>query len=104
MSQTDASYHQPDDAPKPVQEARAPFPWQRFFFSILFGVLGWIAFWFTIVLAIALWVLIAISREPHPEFKQFVAGCARYVSQCLAYVVLLTDEKPFPLGPLPRGD
>jgi hypothetical protein len=104
MSQTDASYTGPGDAPQPAQATRAPFPWQRFLLSILFGVLGWFAFWLTIVLAIVLWVLVAVSRDPHPEFKSFVSACARYVWQCLSYVVLLTDEKPFPLGPLPRGE
>ena len=103
MSQTDASYSAPGDAPRPAETARAPFPWPRFFLSILFGVLGWFAFWLTIVLAVVLWVLVAISRDPHPEFRQFVSACARYVWQCLSYIMLLTDEKPFPLGPLPRG-
>jgi hypothetical protein len=104
MSHTDASYTPPEDAPRPTETQRAPFPWQRFLLSLGFGFLAWIAFWLTIVLAIVLWVLIAVSREPNPEFKQFVSACARYVWQCLAYVVLLTEEKPFPLGPLPRGD
>jgi len=103
MSQTDASYTPPEDAPR-VEDKRAPFPWQRFLFSVMFAVLGWFAFWLTIILAIVMWVLVAISSEPHPEFKGFVNACARYVWQCLAYVVLLRDEKPFPLGPLPRGD
>ena len=104
MSNTDASYNPPENASQPTQEAHAPFPWQRFLLSVLFGVFAWFAFWFTIVLAIAFWVIVAIRREPHPEFKQFVSGFARYVGQCLAYIVMLTDEKPFPFGPLPRGD
>jgi hypothetical protein len=105
MPETDASY---DAAGEPRSDvtpvARAPFPWPRFFLALMFAVLGWFAFWITIVLAIVMWVLVAISREPHPEFKSVVTVSARYVSQCLAYVLLLTDEKPFPLGPLPRGD
>jgi len=104
MSNQDASYTTPDDdAPRAAPE-RAPFPWQRLLLSILFGFLAWFAFWFTIVLAIIMWVLIAVSREPHAEFKQFVNGCARYVWQCLGYIVMLHEDKPFPLGPLPRGD
>ncbi len=104
MSQSDASYTGPEGTPTPVPVERAPFPWQRFLFSVMFAVLGWVAFWLTIVLAVILWVLVAVSREPHPEFKQFVNASARYVWQCLAYVVLLREDKPFPLGPLPRGD
>ena len=104
MSQSDASYTPgPDDAPRAIPD-RAPFPWPRFFLSLLFAFLGWGAFWFTMLLAIALWVLMAFGREVHPEFKNFVTGVARYVWQCLGYVVMLHDEKPFPLGPLPRGE
>jgi hypothetical protein len=104
MPETDASYNPSGEAPQgsaPVE--RAPFPWQRFFLSLLFAVCGWFAFWITILLAIALWVLIAVSREPHPEFKSVVTVSARYLSHCLAYVVLLREDKPFPLGPLPSA-
>lgn len=105
MPETDASY---DAAGEPRRDVtpteRTPFPWPRFFLALLFAVLGWFAFWITIVLAMVMWVLVAVSREPHAEFKSVVTVSARYVSQCLAYVLLLTDEKPFPLGPLPRGD
>ena len=104
MSQTDASYSGPEPAQQPLPTIRAPFPWQRFLYSVMFAVLGWFACWATIVLAIVMWVLIAISREPHPDFKNIVNVFARYVWQCLAYVVQLREDKPFPLGPLPKGD
>jgi hypothetical protein len=103
MPETDASYTpQPETPPAAVE--RQPFPWQRFLYSLMFAVLGWFAFWMTILLAIIMWVLVAISREPHAEFRSFVGASAKYVGQCLAYIVLLSDEKPFPLGPLPRVD
>jgi Domain of unknown function (DUF4389) len=104
MSQSDASYTGPEGAPSPLPAIRPAFPWERFLYSLLFGLLGWMAFWVTIVSAIGLWVLIAFGREPHGEFKRFVNACARYVWQCLGYIVLLHEDKPFPLGPLPRGD
>src|SRR5262245_12846146 len=105
MPETDASYSPQDETPRsgaPVD--RLPFPWARFFLSVLFAFCGWFAFWLPIALAAIMWSLVAVSREPHAEFKQFVAMSARYVAHCLAYVVMLTEEKPFPLGPLPRGD
>src|SRR5262245_23164872 len=104
MPETDASYNPSSGTPQSgAPSERAPFPWQRFFLSVLFAVCGWFAFWITILLAIALWVLIAVSREPHPEFKSVVTVSARYLNHCLAYVVLLRDDKPFPLGPLPSA-
>lgn len=103
MPETDASYNPQPEAPRDVVE-RAPFPWQRLLLSIMFAFLGWFAFWMTIVLAIIMWVLVAVSSEPHAEFRKFVSASARYVWQCLAYIVMLKDEKPFPLGPLPHGE
>ena len=103
MSQTDASAG-PDPAQQPLPAIRAPFPWERFLFSLGFAVVSWFAFWATILLAIMLWVLIAISREPHQDFKRIVNICARYLGHCLAYVVMLREDKPFPFGPLPKGD
>ena len=101
MSQSDAAY----EPPVPSQEVKAKsFPWDRLFLSLLFGVIAWFAFWGTLFLAVIMWVLIAVSREPHHEFKRFVAIGAKYVGQCLAYVLTISDDKPFPLGPLPSAD
>ena len=100
-STPDASY----EPPTPVQEA-APrsFPWERLILSVLFAVIAWTAFWALLLLAAIMWILIAVSREPHPEFRRFVSAGAKYVGQCLSYVLTLSDDKPFPLGPLPKGD
>jgi len=103
MSNTDASYN-PEPTPQDAPAKRADFPWQRLLLSVGYAFLAWMVFWLTLVLAVVLWILVGVSREPHPEFKQFVGGCARYVAQCLSYIVMISDETPFPLGPLPRGD
>ncbi len=103
MSQSDASYSAPQDEPRQI-EVKKDFPWQRLLLSVMFAVLAWCAFWATIVLAIILWIMMAFNRDLQPEFKGFVAGCAKYVGQCLTYVVMLHDDAPFPLGPLPKAD
>ena len=101
--QSDASYNASNEPPRQIEAARE-FPWQRLLFSLGFGLLAWLAFWFTIVMAVILWVLVAISREPQPDFQRFVASCARYVGQCLSYVAMQREEAPFPLGPWPSGE
>ncbi|MBL9098869.1 MAG: DUF4389 domain-containing protein [Alphaproteobacteria bacterium] len=103
MPETDASYTAPDETPRDVTTTKAPFPWERFLLSLLFGVIGWFAFWFTIILAIGLWIFVAVSRDPHPEFKNIVAISAKYLAHCIAYVLMMREDKPFPLGPLPRA-
>ena len=106
MSNTDAGYT-PSNGPESTsgQEAqRAPFPVARLLLSILFAVIGWVAFWITMVVSVIHWILIAINREPHPEFRQFVRAVVAYTAQVLGYVAFIHDEKPFPFGPLPKGD
>lgn len=107
MSNTDAGYT-PSNGPGPASgqstPQRAPFPVSRLLFSILFAFVGWVAFQIAIIVSIINWVLIAINREPHPEFRQFVRAVVQYVAQTLGYVAWTHDEKPFPFGPLPKGD
>ena len=106
MSNTDAGYT-PSNGPQPAsgpEAHRAPFPVARLLFSILFAVIGWFAFQFAIVVAVVHWILIAINREPHPQFRQFVRAVVQYVAQTLGYVAWMHDDKPFPFGPLPKGD
>ena len=107
MSNTDAGYT-PSNGPEPIPgqpgAARAPFPVTRLLFSILFAFIGWFAFNAAIIVSVIHWILIAINREPHPEFRQFVKAIVQYVGQTLGYVAWIHDDKPFPFGPLPRGD
>src|SRR5258706_8874212 len=102
MSNTDAGYT-PSNGPEPIpgQSApqRAPFPVSRLLFSILFAFIGWFAFQFAILASVIHWVLIAINRVPHPEFRQFVRAIVQYVGQTLGGVDWMHDDKAFPLGP-----
>jgi hypothetical protein len=105
MSNTDAGYTPSDGpSPNPSETQRAPFPVSRLLFSILFAFIGWFAFQAAIVVSVIHWILIAVNREPHPEFRQFVRALVQYVAQTLGYVAWIHDDKPFPFGPLPRGE
>ncbi len=101
MPQSDASY----EPPVPIEPAqtRAAFPWERLILSAFFAFIAWCAFWVVLLSAVVMWIMIAVSREVHPQFKSFVTAGARYVGQCLSYILMISDEKPFPLGPLPSG-
>ena len=106
MSNTDAGYT-PSNGPEvpPGQSAqRAPFPLARMFMSILFAVIAYFAIHATMFAAIIYWVLVAINREPHPEFRQFLRALVQYVGQTLGYVAWVHEETPFPFGPLPKGE
>jgi uncharacterized membrane protein len=101
MSQPDATY---EPQPAAQQVVTRNFPWQRLFLSVMYAVIAWAAFWVLMVLAVVMWVLVALNREPHEQFRRFAVVGARYVGQCLGYVLLISDEKPFPLGPFPAAE
>lgn len=101
MSQSDATY-EPQPSGQEVQPRR--FPWERLFLSVMFAVIAWFAFWGLMLLAVVMWVLVAVNREPHEEFRRFVAVGAKYVGQCLSYVLLISNDKPFPLGAFPPSE
>ncbi len=104
MPDTDASYDSASPPPHDVTPVeKAPFPWQRFFLSFGFAVVAWFAFWFMILLAVGTWIVMAINREPNADLKNIVSISARYLTHCLGYALLLRDDKPFPLGPLPSA-
>lgn len=101
MSQPDATY-EPQPPGQEVQ--RRSFPWERLFLSIMYAVIAWFAFWGLMVLAVVMWVLVAVNREPHEQFRRFVAVGAKYVGQCLGYILLISNDKPFPLGAFPPAE
>ena len=106
MSNTDAGYT-PSSGPEPTNgqgAQRAPFPVARLLMSILFGFIAYFAVHLTIFAAVIYWILVAINREPHPQFRQVLTVIVAYVAQTLGYVAWLHDNQPFPFGPLPSGE
>jgi hypothetical protein len=101
--QSDASYNAGNEPPRQIEGTRE-FPWKRLLLSVGFGILAWFAFWATIIVAVVLWIFVAISREPQPDLQRFVASCARYVGQCLSYVAMQREEAPFPMGAWPSAE
>jgi len=106
MSNTDAGYTPSNgpETPSGQSAQRTPFPVARLLMSVLFAFIAYFAVHITMVAALVYWIMVAINREPHPEFRQVLRGIVQYVAQTLGYVAWLHDDKPFPFGPLPKGD
>jgi hypothetical protein len=105
MSNTDAGYTPSNGPESPSgQTQRAPFPVTRLLMSVLFAVITYFAIHVVMFAAVIYWVLIAVNREPHPEFRQVLRALVQYIGQTLGYVAWLHDDKPFPFGPLPKGE
>jgi hypothetical protein len=80
------------------------FPWERLIYSLGFAVVAWFAFWGVLLLAIVNFVMIAINGSASADLRGFTRAWVRYLGDLASYIVGVRDEKPFPFGPLPRGE
>ena len=76
--------------------------WARLLFLIGYWWLGAIAFWLASVLGLAQLIMLWGWGQKHEGLRSSSALLVRYVCDCLAYITFASDDKPFPLGALPK--
>jgi hypothetical protein len=86
-----------------VQPARGAFPIERLLYSIGFAVVAWFVFWVVILLAVLQFVATAIAGHVNEELKGISRSVIQYLGQLVAYISMVSDERPFPLGPFPKA-
>ena len=82
------------------ETAREPL-WQRLLYMLGFWFLGNIAFSVCVFLGAIQFVVILLTNKKNEDLARFSRNLARYVWDCLGYIVFAHDEKPFPLGRFP---
>jgi hypothetical protein len=87
--------------PQPV--AKKPFPFERLLYSLGFAVLAWLAFWLLLVLATIQFVVLLIGGRVNEELKTFNLNLLQYLWQCVAFIIFVRDDRPFPIGPFPTS-
>lgn len=75
--------------------------WIRFLYMIAFWFLGNIAFSVAIFLGAVQFVVVLITGDKNEELRSFSRNLIQYVWECLAFVVFIREDKPFPLGRFP---
>jgi hypothetical protein len=85
-----------------VQTARQPFPIERLLYSILFAIVAWFVFWVVVLLAILQFIATALSGHVNEELKGISQSVIQYLEQLVAYISLVRDDRPFPVGPFPK--
>ncbi len=76
--------------------------WARLLFMVGYWLLGGIAFSLAALLGLAQLAVLWSRGRRHDGLASSGALLARYACDCLNYIVFAADEKPFPLGSLPR--
>lgn len=72
------------------------------FYSILFIILGYLAFWIIVVLTILSFIVRAVGSDQPEDLKNFTKRLSTYVSDCLVFSSQGKKEKPFPFGNFPE--
>ncbi len=86
-----------------VQPAREAFPIERLLYSIGFAVVAWFVFWVVVLLAVLQFVATAIAGHVNDELKGISRSVIQYLNQLVAYISVVSDERPFPLGSFPKA-
>ena len=75
--------------------------WARAGFSAVFFLLIGVGLSIFTVLAVIQLVWFLWKKAPNPSIQKFGPPLAQWLTDATRYVVMDTDEKPFPWAPLP---
>ena len=76
--------------------------WARLLFMLGYWMLGCIAFSVAVLFGIVQLVVLWVRGEQHGGLGSSGRLFASYACDCLEYIVFVSNDKPFPLGPLPK--
>lgn len=77
---------------------------ERLCFMLFYGVMGYLAFWVIVLLAIVQFIVTLVSGEPSEDLLRFSKNLAVYMKQICSYLGFVSDEKPCPFSPFPNED
>ncbi len=75
--------------------------WPRAGFSVVFFVLVGIGLAVFAVLAVIQLIWFLWKRAPNPSIQKFGPALAQWLTDATRFVLMDTDEKPFPWAPVP---
>ncbi len=81
-----------------VEQAR---DWPRAGFSVVFFVLVGIGLAIFTVVAVIQLVWFLWKKAPNPSIQKFGTPLAQWLTEATRFVLMETEEKPFPWAPLP---
>lgn len=76
--------------------------WIRALFMLGYGILAWFVFSVVLFLAVVQFIVGLVNKSLNDDLRGIVRQLVMYLTDLLAYISFLKDEKPFPLGKLPK--
>ncbi len=86
------------------QHLTAAETWTRGLFMLLIVFLMEVAKVVTGAVVVVQFLFAVFSGEVNTNLRQFGAGLAHYIFQCVQFLTYNSDDKPFPFRPWPTGD
>jgi hypothetical protein len=93
----------PTSAAAIVPPARPAFPYMRLIYALAYAAIAWAVVHVILLLAFVQFVVLAVRGQANEELKAFSLNLVQYLWELLAFVTLVRDEQPFPMGPFPRA-
>lgn len=79
--------------------------WERALYMLLFGFIGYFAFWVIVLIAIVQLVVTLVNKSPNEDLLTFGRNLTEYLKQITSYLGFASEEKPCPFSPFPKtGD
>lgn len=75
--------------------------WERALYMLLFGFIGYFAFWIIILIAVVQVVVTLVNKTPNEDLLVFSRNLTEYLRQIASYLGFASDEKPCPFSPFP---
>ena len=95
-------------AAEPPQEAETTshdkVTWERALYMLLFGFIGYFAFWVIVLIAIVQLVVTLVNKVPNEDLLTFGRNLTEYLKQITSYLGFASEEKPCPFSPFPKTD
>ena len=76
----------------------------RIFFTLLFGLIGWIAVWIFCFVVIIQFGFLLVTGKTNINLKAFNKEVGLYLNDMIRYLSFQTDEKPFPFRDWPYDE
>jgi hypothetical protein len=86
----------------PPQAAHPPFPAVRLLYAFAYSIVAWFVFWIILLLALVQFITIAVNGKINEELRHFSINLVQYLWELLAFITLVRDDQPFPIGPFPK--
>lgn len=76
----------------------------RIFFTILFGIIGWVTVWVFACVILVQFGFLLITGKVNKNLKAFNKEIGLYLTDMIKYLSFQTNEKPFPFRDWPYDD